>query len=232
LNLGEIVKKSGDKCIVKIVNPTINIYKLDKSALEKLPELLFIEGMDVIKEDIATEEAFVINNIKNVLREIRPYLSGEYYGALSYASYIVKLEDKGEDVKELLERLFETYGPRGMRIYSLLRSGIFNEEILPLIKEREDEREVRNHINKMITAPEAIFVSRFMAKDDVKREIKNRFSRDVNSFQIFARAGRVEIAIEATKEIIEEMRDVLCKIEPYPLGKSDAVTIYIQKFTE
>ena len=231
-NLGKIIDKSSDKHTVIINNPTINVYKLDKSVLEDLSDLFFIGKMDVIEESMVSEEALLINNIKNVLKKIEPYLSGEDYGALSYASYMIKLEDKGKDVEELHRKLFDTYGHRGARIYSLLRANIFETDILPLIKEDAKREEISEHINKMITAPEAIFVSKFMNKNSIKKQIENRFSRGINSFQIFARASGVKTATEAIEETIKKEKHVACKVEKYPLGEKEAVTITVQKFVK
>lgn len=232
-NVGKILKKSGDKAIIVINNPHNVVFQLDSSALKQLPKLFFDNGMDIIREDIAPAEAIVFNNIKEneLLRTLRPYLSGEYYGAFSYACYLIKREDKGEDIREPTRKLFEAYGPKGMRIYSLLRSKILEQEILPLVRSGEDREKISAYITKMIVEPEAIFVSFSMSKENIKEKIEDTFSKGINSFPIFARVSGIKLAIDAVNEIIDKANcEIAYRVETYMLGKTDAATIWIQKF--
>jgi hypothetical protein len=229
LKLGEIIEKSGDRSIVIIKNPnTINIYQLKSEDLEHLPSSFFVGRVPVIREDIAAEEAIIINNLRAVLSGIRQYMSGEDYGTLSYAAYIVKIEDSGMDATEQIAKLFDAYGPRGMRIYSLLRSGSFEKEILPLIKQGGDKGEMFKLINKSIEQPEPVFVSKFMTKGMLRHEIEKRFKIGIKSFNIFARAKRVGLAREVVIVLLKEKK-IVCKIEEYSLGKDRAATFQIQK---
>jgi hypothetical protein len=208
-----------------------NFTNIDENSLKRVAELLFVEKRSVVREDVAGEDAIVLENIQNpdtLSGKLRPYLRGEDYGALSYALYVVKLEDKGMEAIEEHNKLFQTYTGRGIRIYSLLRAGIFKDKISVLIDEGVNKDEIRKHIDSLITAPDAIFVDRFMNKENVKEEINKRLSKGKEAFQIFARAGRIDEAIGAVKELTEEEK-IIHKIEHYTLGTTRAVTIHIQK---
>ena len=229
-NIGKTIQKVDGKNVVIINNPEINIYQLNEESLEKLPDLFFIKEIPVIRNDITAEVAFNIHNL-NVLKDIRPCLEGKDYGAFSYASYVIKLEDKGEAAKDHLKKLFEAYGPRGMRIYSLLRSNILEEEISRMRKEKVSELEMTDQIKKLIEEPNAIFVSFLMDKEILKEEIEKRLSKNIKSFPIYARASRIEIAQESVEEMIQKRDDIALKIESYQLGSTNAITIYIYKLS-
>lgn len=206
----------------------MNLYSLNRETLERLTDSFFIGKIPVIKDEIAAEETLVIHNLQDVLREIKPYLTGEDYGAMAYASHLIKLEDKGVDIRGKQRKLFETYGPDGARMYSLLRSGVFEREFSNWSKERLTPDEISTNVKKLIKDPDALFVSFLMQKENVKEEIRKRFSKNITSFPIYARAGRVEAARQAVQELLHERDDVACKIEEYPLGATPtAITIHI-----
>jgi len=157
-------------------------------------------------------------------------LSGKDYGALSYASSIIKLEDAGIDTLNMYNRLFKVYGPRGIRLYSLLRSQIFQNEILRVMNKKYEEDEIRRYIEDIINSPEgAIFISSLMTDEDIKKEIDKKLKEEKGVVQIFARAGHVDRVLNLLPEIIKNKKDIAYKIEEYMLGKTKAITLFIQK---
>lgn len=160
-----------------------------------------------------------------------PYFDNKDYGALSFAFHIKELEDRGKDASKQYEQLFETYGPRGIRIYSLLRSEILLEEIRKMEDGGHDEKEISNRIDTLIEeGPGAIFVSKYMDRENIKKEMKSRFSSGEDEFRVFARAGRVPETKEAVKEIEEKEEDVSYNIEKQPWASGEeAIVVYIKK---
>jgi len=228
LNLGKITKID-NKISIIINNPIMNVFEEDKNSIEKAEHLLFINQVGWVKKEIVLENFIVANNYKNpgeTIRKIRPILNNEDYSALSLAIRIIRLEDKGIKTKKQYKELFKAYGPRGIRLYSLCRSGIL-EEFSNNIKEKSYNVD-KEYLEKLITSPEALFVGGIMKEENVENQIEERLER-LESFDIFARSGCRKIAIDSVEMICAKNSNILFKIDPYKIGEDDAVVIHIQK---
>lgn len=228
LNLGK-VEKVGKKISIVINSPTINIYEGMGEAIDKAEHLLFIDEIGWINEEIAVGHSIIAENYNNpgeVIKDLRPILEGEDYAALSLIIRIIKLEDKGMNTKKLYWDLFKAYGPRGIRLYSLCRSGILNE-FAGDIRNNPDKFN-KDYLEKLITSPEPIFVGSIMEEKDLLNTIEGRLKR-LKNFQIFARSGRVQLAVESIEKICKKYPDILFKIDPYKIGDEQSVVIYVQK---
>lgn len=231
-DLGKIVKE-GNTTYVYIDNKRdIKVLAPDKEAFINLLDFFFNKGIPWVKESIAGENSLVLEHIrrpKDFIKDLAPYISGEDYGALSYAYAIMKREDKKIDTLEMDKQLIDAYGPRGKRIYSLLRSGILENEVWPLIKDMDGDK-IRKKFDEIITSPPGIFVEKWMKKEHMIDAINKKLLEGYSDFPIFARAGKIEIAINAIREMAEKDENIVYHIEEdAPIGKDDAVTIHFFK---
>ena len=231
LNLGKIIKED-DKTFVYIDNrKDITVLAPDDEAFKNLLDLFFNKKIPWVKENIAGENSLVLEDIrrpKEIIKKLAPYIFGEDYGALSYSYGIIKQEDKKMDTLEMDKRLIDAYGPRGKRIYSLLRSGMLENEFWPLIKDMDGDK-IRKKFNEIINSPPGIFVGKWMKKKDVIDKINKKLSENYSDFPIFARSGKVEIAIEAIEEMMKGDPYIVYYPEKNVIGKDDAVTIHFFK---
>ena len=135
------------------------------------------------------------------------------------------MEDKEGDATPMHKQMLDSYTSRGVRIYSLLRSGILEDEIWPLIKDMDREN-IRKKFDEIISSPPGIFVGGYMKKQQVIDKINEKFNRGLFQFPIFARAGRVGITIKALKELEEKDKNIAFVVEKDAcIGKNDAITI-------
>lgn len=233
LELGEIKRKNGVTYVYIDNRKDIRVVNPDDTAIDNLLDWFYNKGIALVKESIAGVNSVVLENIKRpklkVIKELRPHISGEDYGALSFAYGIIKMEDKGEDAIHMHKQMFDSYKARGVRIYSLLRSGILEHEIWPLIKDMKKE-DIKKKFDEIISSPPGIFVGGFMKKHQVLDKIHEKFNSGLYQFPIFARAGRVGITIQALKELEEKDKNIAFLVEKDTrIGENDAVTITVLK---
>ena len=229
LKYGEITETRDGKALVKISK--LKFYEFTSNILQNLEHNLFVKGSWLLIRDVVGEDTVVFGTIESLsgfLRDLKPHISSEVYGALSFAFHIRKIEDQKVDAKLEIEKLFKAYGGRGVRLYSLLASGILEREIFHLLQKEPRMEEISGHIEKLIRSPGVVFISEGSDKDSIKYGIKDQLQIKKDS-EVFARGERL---IEETKKAIKEIEkeeDIIYKLERGCLGVSPHMTFHISR---
>lgn len=191
---------------IKIINnyfPDIKINELPKN--QKEIEEKINQKFGFIREDLLEKEIYIdspIARYKIIIERLNKYLDKEDINILIASSAVCRVDDEEKYplAKQLHFSLVDVYGKRGKRIYNMLKANVFDENILPYLKELEKffpedilriSKMLQEYFDGLI---EHGFIDRLWVsgKDDyssVLLRIKMRFSKEdrLNVLNIYVR---------------------------------------------
>lgn len=228
VNLKNIVKIHFGINIGNKIKITNNTYKFDYHALpeEQQKSLLKTLPEEINKDNDLLEEKFEekTQDYKNVIsessnREILIYFNDKLPPSdlpiLKASLYLKYLLESGKETGNIKQDITMRYGRRGNNISNLCSANYFQTWIKPLYEEMKKSSEFSKEkfyiaYNEIVeNSPFALFVNKYMNKEEVKKEIKLKIEQmrkyGVENLNIH---GIGEKNIECIRNAIVELADI------------------------
>lgn len=193
VNIGPQQKIEANQVMTSGEKTTVIPYNPEKS---KDDTKLIQQGDDFCLEDnlipLLGEKA-ILNRRKTILKQFRPFLASAIDRRIIAMSYYItaledfnRMDDADRVKNSLISSLRDEERPRGYRLYNIIRAGLFEHELIPLINDldvrRRDDRDIFNaRLEDLINAPNYIFVSRLVrAHTDIVVDIHSVYTKMKN----------------------------------------------------
>ena len=176
-------------------------------------------------------------NYDAVLKKIKPFVSDDDYGALTYSAMICKKENAGIEARQLILKLKEAYDKRGLTLYNWLRCGdVFPQDIFPYLTYIIRQQNV-NTISVFTLFWEnlikfhhcRIFVHSWMIEEELLDDIlKRAVILKIKKIYVYARKGRIPFAEKIIKKALsEDLKQFNLQEKSYTFGTGQAKTFIL-----